>query len=140
MPEDASALSKEQFADPNRAANLRVHGRYVLHDTGAHNLIHAYPASRNAEGQILHPTSREARKKPVASFTWFGGTPTEADLASNSTTAPGTIYKVIVKPAHQRKGIASAMLDFARERNPQSQIRHSAALSPEGKAWAEKKP
>ena len=120
--------------------DLRPHGeKYVLHAAGR-TIMHAYPVTRGDEGEILHPTSREARKKPVASLTWFGGTPTEEDLSSRSNTTPGTIYKAIVKPAHQRKGIATAMLNYARERHPEAQIRHSNALSPEGRAWAERTP
>lgn len=127
-------LQPEQFKD------IRPHGeKYVLHAAGR-TIMHAYPVTRDEEGGIVHPTSREARKKPVASLTWFGGVPTEEDLASRSNTTPGTIYKAIVKPAHQRRGLATAMLHFARELNPEAQIRHSGALSPEGRAWAEKAP
>lgn len=125
-------LQPEQFKD------IRPHGeKYVLHAAGR-TIMHAYPVTRGEEGEIVHP--KDARKKPVASLTWFGGKPTEEDLSSRSNTAPGTIYKAIVKPAHQRKGIATAMLDYARELHPESQIRHSGALSPEGKAWAERHP
>lgn len=120
-------------------ASLRMHGdKYVLHETGR-NLIHAYPVTRDEDGGVVPPTDRAARKKPVASMTWFGGTPTEEDLNDTSNTAPGKIYKVIVKPAHRRKGIASAMLDYARELHPDAHIRHSSALSPDGQAWAEAK-
>jgi GNAT superfamily N-acetyltransferase len=127
-------LQPEQFND------IRPHGeRYVLHAAGR-TIMHAYPVTKGPEGEIVHPTDRAATKKPVASLTWFGGTPTEADLQTRSNTTPGTIYKAIVKPAHQRKGIATAMLNYARELHPESQIRHSGALSPEGQAWAERTP
>lgn len=128
-------LSEHQFADPDRSADLRMHGEnYVLHNPFNQKYIHAYPATRNEEGAVVHPA--QARKQPVGSMQWFGGKPTPEDLAENSNTTPGTIYKVHVKPAHQRQGIATAMLHFARDQYPESQIRHSKALSPEGAAWA----
>lgn len=121
-------LSSAQFSD------IRLHGdEYVLHAAGR-GLMHAYPITKDSSGEVMHPT--RANRQPVASMSWFGGKPTEAELAENSNTTPGTIYKVTVKPAHQRKGIATAMLHFARDLNPESHIRHSKALSPEGRAWA----
>lgn len=124
----------QQFKD------LRMHGeKYVLHAASG-TLIHAYPATRDEDGGLVPPTDRAARKKPVASMTWFSGTPSEEDLNSPSNISPGKIYKVIVKPAHQRKGIASAMLDYARDLHPEAHIRHSGALSPEGAAWAKARP
>jgi GNAT superfamily N-acetyltransferase len=124
-----------QFADPDRSKNLKVHDKYVIHPAST-TLMHAYPISKNESGEILHPTA--SNKRPVASLSWFGGRPTEEDLQGRSNTSPGTIYKAIVKPAHQRRGLATAMLEHARQLHPESQIRHSGALSPEGRAWAEK--
>lgn len=125
-------LQPEQFND------TRLHGdKYILH-AAERTLMHAYPVTRGPDGEIVHPTS--ATKRPIASLSWFGGVPTEADLQERSNTAPGTIYKAIVKPAHQRRGIATAMLAYARELHPESRIRHSGALSPEGRAWAEGNP
>ncbi len=75
-------------------------------------------------------------KKPqiVGSLTYFGG------KANSDNNIQGRIHKVFVKPAHQRRGIASAMLDHAREmKSPNDDIEHSSALSEDGKAWADKK-
>lgn len=97
--------------------DLRLHpnGKYILHAAG-NTLMHAYPATRDSEGSVVHPT--DAKKKPVGSLTWFGGTPTEEDLQSPSNISPGKIYKAIVKPAHQRKGLATGMLGFAETSTP----------------------
>lgn len=127
-------LSQNQFADPERTHDVRLHGdKYVLHAAGR-GLMHAYPAVRNEAGQVVHPL--QTNKKPVGAMSWMGGKPTPEELTENSNTSPGTIYKVSVKPAHQRRGIATGMLHFARDLNPESHIRHSKALSPEGAAWA----
>ena len=48
-----------------------------------------------------------------------------------------TIYEAIVKPAHQRRGLASAMLQFHRDIFPEQNLQHSDVFSGDGKAWAE---
>lgn len=48
-----------------------------------------------------------------------------------------TIIEVAVREAHQRQGLASAMLRFHRDMYPELDVQHSDALLPEGKAWAE---
>jgi hypothetical protein len=48
-----------------------------------------------------------------------------------------TIYEAIVKPAHQRRGLASAMLQFHRDLFPEQNLQHSDVLSGDGKAWAD---
>jgi ribosomal protein S18 acetylase RimI-like enzyme len=70
-------------------------------------------------------------------LSWFGGNPDKEGRDGN--TSPGTIYKVHVAEQHRRRGLASAMLDFARERYPEMDIRHSTALTEDGRSWAEKK-
>lgn len=130
-------MLSNQFADPDRSSDLRMHGEnYVLHNPFNQKYIHAYPAARNEEGAVVHPT--QTRKQPVGSMQWFGGKPTPEELNEVSNTTPGTIYKAHVKESHQRRGIATAMLGFARDQFPDSQIRHSNALSSEGQAWAER--
>lgn len=49
-----------------------------------------------------------------------------------------TIYKTVVSGPHRRKGVASAMLDYAREIEPE--LQHSHALSADAVAWAKRKP
>jgi hypothetical protein len=48
-----------------------------------------------------------------------------------------TIYEAIVKPAHQRRGLASAMLQFHRDLFPEQNLQHSDVLSGDGKSWAD---
>lgn len=124
-------LSEGQFGD------LRMHGdKYVLHNTGR-RLVHAYPAVRGANGELVHPT--QTNKKPVGSVTWFSGKPTEQDLTSPSNTTPGSIHKIIVKPAHQNKGIGTAMVRYAQDTHPDSKVRMPYnALSDAGKAFKKK--
>ena len=48
-----------------------------------------------------------------------------------------TIFEAIVKPAHQRRGLASAMLQFHRDKFPEQNLQHSDVLSGDGKAWSD---
>lgn len=50
----------------------------------------------------------------------------------------GVISAVRVPKAHQRKGVAGAMLDLARENY--GEVRHSQVLSDEGAAWRKARP
>lgn len=52
----------------------------------------------------------------------------------------GEIGRVQVSGPHRRKGVASAMLDYAREQHPDMEIRHSHALSEDGTAWSRARP
>lgn len=72
-------------------------------------------------------------KKPqmVGTLNWFGGRATPDD-----TTIKGRIGHIFVKPAHQRRGLASAMLDHARQQNPHDDIEHSTNLSNDAKGWS----
>lgn len=49
-----------------------------------------------------------------------------------------TIFKVVVSKPMRRKGVASAMLDHARDISPG--LQHSYALSEDGAAWARARP
>jgi GNAT superfamily N-acetyltransferase len=49
-----------------------------------------------------------------------------------------TINSVRVSKPHQRKGVASAMLEHARQHEPD--LQHSHARTPDGRAWAEARP
>lgn len=68
----------------------------------------------------------------VGYLTWFGGTP----RYDGNNVDGGVIHKVYVSSTHRRKGVATAMLNRAQELHPQSDIRHSNALSDDGVAWA----
>lgn len=62
----------------------------------------------------------------------FGGTPEY----TGSNVDGGVIFKVYVSSQHRRKGLATAMLDFARDEFPEKDVRHSDALTDDGAAWA----
>jgi GNAT superfamily N-acetyltransferase/8-oxo-dGTP pyrophosphatase MutT (NUDIX family) len=79
-----------------------------------------------------HAKTRNGRYRAIGYLNWFGG---EAHN-DGSNIDGGVIHKVFVEPEHQHQGLASAMLDFARERRPD--IRHSTALTEQGRAWSEK--
>lgn len=49
-----------------------------------------------------------------------------------------TIFKVVVSKPVRRKGVASAMLDHARDLAPG--LQHSYALTDDGAAWAKARP
>jgi GNAT superfamily N-acetyltransferase len=84
-----------------------------------------------------HRRLSNGKYQGVGYLSWFGGNPEREGREGN--TSPGTIYKAHVAERHRRRGVASAMLDFARERYPHMDVRHSTALSDDGRAWAEKK-
>lgn len=65
-------------------------------------------------------------------LSWFSGAP-EYD---GHNIDGGVIHKVYVSPPHRRKGVATAMFEFARELNPDMDIRHSNALTDDGAAFA----
>lgn len=83
--------------------------------------------------QATHRT-KSGNHEPAGYISWFGGKP----RYDGSNIDGGVISKVHVKDQHQRKGLATAMLDWARELHPDKDIRHSTALTDEGKAWSEK--
>jgi GNAT superfamily N-acetyltransferase len=68
------------------------------------------------------------------------GNPGRAALGYLIHNRSGEISSVKVSGPHQRKGVASAMLDYAREQHPDLNIRHSRALTPDGRAWSEARP
>ena len=47
-----------------------------------------------------------------------------------------TVNEIAVKPRHQRRGLASAMLQFHRDMYPEANIQHSDSLTDDGKSWA----
>jgi GNAT superfamily N-acetyltransferase len=66
------------------------------------------------------------KDRPVGNLIWSDNTPRGSEVAH-----------VYVKTAHRRRGLASAMLDHAREHQPE--LKHSPALTPDGKVWAANK-
>lgn len=51
---------------------------------------------------------------------------------------PPTISNINVLKRHQRKGVASAMLEHARQYEPD--LAHSHARTPDGRAWSAARP
>jgi GNAT superfamily N-acetyltransferase len=81
--------------------------------------------------------------KRIGGLTWFPGQVRKKEDGSyddSSNINGGVIHGIHVSTQFRRKGIASAMLDYARELHPEKEIRHSRALTDDGRAWAEKTP
>lgn len=55
----------------------------------------------------------------------------------NSNDGKSTIVEAVVGKAHQRRGLASAMLQFHRDLFPEQDLQHSDTLLPDGQAWAD---
>jgi GNAT superfamily N-acetyltransferase len=89
------------------------------------NLIHAH---------VVKPGG-ELSKAPVASLSYF-----DTNIGAARSPDQPTVYKAFVKPPHRRKGVASAMFDFA-DQHAQARygkpLQHSEALSEDGKAFVE---
>jgi GNAT superfamily N-acetyltransferase len=96
------------------------------------------PVFHNAVVAYHHGSGRR-----VGHLAWFPGKPDRDEqgaIKDNGNIGGGIISGVHVGRQFQRKGLATAMLGFARERFPEHEIRHSNALTPDGKAWAERTP
>lgn len=108
----------------NDTSDFRLHGDdYILHHSHP-KVITAYVRGPELVAPD-QPNYTRGHQRPyeVGYLSWLGGdTP--------------KIYKTFVKEDHRRKGVASAMLGFAREIEPS--LQHSHALTEDGHAWAEK--
>lgn len=83
---------------------------------------------------IARATTKDGQPgKRIGFLSWYGGKPEY----TGRNVDGGVIAHAYVSQQFRRKGIASAMLDFARAKHPDSDIRHSSALSDDGKAWSE---
>lgn len=91
-----------------------------------HDTTHYVSATYLGKGE-----NRIKTPQMVGKLTWFGG------KARPDSNIEGRIHKVFVKPAHRRRGLASAMLDHARAMSPDDDIQHSNALSEDGRAWSQ---
>lgn len=113
-----SALSPRQFGPG---------GKYTLRPAGYNHV------------EAVHTNSG----RRIGALNWFssavgaGGATTSAAGLPVDPSKP-TIYKTVVSKPHRRKGVASAMLDYAREAEPE--LQHSHALSPDAVEWAKRKP
>lgn len=113
-----SNLNEQQFGPQ---------GKYTLRQAGYRHV------------EAVHTNSR----RRVGAMNWFGST---VGAGGATTNAAGlevhpdkpTIYKTVVSKPHRRKGVASAMLDYARQAEPD--LQHSHALSEDAVGWAKAKP
>jgi ribosomal protein S18 acetylase RimI-like enzyme len=88
--------------------------------------FHADEPGTYGSSIIARATSKSGQPgKRVGVLSWYGR---------------GDIAQAYVSKQFRRKGIASAMLDYARAKYPDKNIHHSPALSPDGAAWAESHP
>ena len=88
---------------------------------------------------VAHVRRKDGSYTTAGYLTWFGGKPPLDDDGTpvdEGNINNGMIHKAYVSKHHRRKGLASAMLAFARDLNPEAHVRHSTALSPDGRAWA----
>ena len=82
---------------------------------------------------IARTTNKQGQPgKRIGRLSWYPGKPTY----ESKNIDGGVIASAYVSKQFRRKGIASAMLDYARAVHPERDIRHSDALYPDGAAWA----
>ena len=114
-------LNEQQFG-PN--------GKYTLRQAGYRHVEAVHTNSGRRVGALNWFPSSIGSSSPDRTITSAAGLPVE----------PGkpTIYKTVVSKPHRRKGVASAMLDYARQAEPE--LQHSHALSPDAIEWAKRKP
>lgn len=107
--------------------------KYLIRDTGFFGVsAHTY-----------NPNKWDGVGKRIGVLTWYPGQVRKKEDGSyddSSNVNGGVIHGVHVSRQFRRKGLASAMLDYAREKYPEKEIRHSNALSEDGQAWAANKP
>ena len=129
--------SNSHFNEKTRVVRYQPEGKeptdYVLYATEDfvvsivkptdRTTINGYSEGGTNKGEIGHLDITGAGSNP-----W-------RDSAKDDNKA--TITEVAVRKAHQRRGLASAMLRFHRDMYPELDVQHSDALLPEGKAWAE---
>lgn len=75
----------------------------------------------------------------VGYLDWFEGDGSR-HVQGSPDPSKSAIYKVHVSAPQRRKGVASAMLEHARDLRPGIQHSGPQALTEDGAAWAEKRP
>lgn len=77
----------------------------------------------------------------IGAMSWFSGDKSGIRHVQGSPDPyKPAIYKVYVSSPQRRKGVATAMLEHARDIAPGLQHSGPQALSPEGAAWAKARP
>ena len=104
----------------------------VTQFSGPEGNIYTSPKGKQYEMQHVSTTATRAvpvgAKRDVGRLSAFSGAEPEQH----------TIHGVNVKPAHQRQGLATAMLDYQRKQQPD--LHHSNVLTASGKQFAEASP
>lgn len=147
----SQADRKEQALDPNHPR----HGEPQWGEHPSHSTID-YVEDKNGkplridtptgfdkpdvEARRVNPETEDynsvSTSRRVGAMTIFGGKP----RYDGSNIDGGVIHKAVVSGPQRRKGVATAMLNTARRRWPDQDVRHSGALSEEGRGWAEATP
>ncbi len=167
-PSRLEGVGPDQFrneVNPARADTMRLYdGRYLLVDTGSGHIS----AHRVTPERLVAPNHPDFYTGRISSDYWDretgqklpaprrvgtlslftgkteraeDGTPVDQLPRSHpqhSSINGGAIWKTYVSSQHRRKGLASAMLHFARERY--GEVRHSPLLSEDARAWAKEMP
>ena len=109
-------ISDRQFYDSPQGTRYEL--RHDWHSVMAHRVV-------KSTGQ---PT-----KSPVGGLNYFS-----TNIGANNKPDLPTVFKAVVNEPHRRRGLASAMFDFANQ-HAQAQygkpLQHSSALSEAGKAF-----
>lgn len=109
------------------------YGKYILEDTGMCAIV----------AWTHNPNKHREKGKRIGYLTWFPGEVRrnpDGSYEDKSNINGGVIHKVYVSKLYRRKGLASAMLEYARTQYPEKEIRHSNALSENGASWAANHP
>ena len=104
-------LNETQFGGPEKNLYTAPNGR--VYEMGRGDFPHGGYAART-------PSGRRA-----GAMTTFKGTEPEEH----------TIHEIVVSKPHQRKGLATALMDYARSTD-QPDLHHSSALTDHGKPFA----
>ena len=104
-------------------------GKYTLQQVGRRHV------------EAVHTNSG----RRIGAMNWFSGNsgPGTVGVTTSAAGLPvdpakPTIYKAIVSKPHRNKGVATRMLEFARQIEPD--LQHSHALSPDAVEWAKRHP
>lgn len=141
-----SEIDAHQVGDRIRRDEMGSHTspeghRYRLVRHSVPGIVSAHYMGKEGQPDVKHPQT-------AGYVSWFA--PDRAKKSEHTVSHPfnefahyepdakGQIYKAHVEKQHQRRGVASALLDFARS-GVAYPIEHSHALTDDGKAWAEKK-